>query len=197
MECAIWAALWREAYPVAGDYPEQYRAVLGQRPTLASGAHTGHSARVSRPILKQFAQLSTLDFERSPVWIACHVSDYDESWYDDTDEETFRPYSGELPADADEMLLVAATATLNDGSVCPGFLTPAEDATDLGRMQPHMFADGVAYGFWGGTVGIAEDARREFLTACRKNEQDVFPIRFVADPAHSTGVTHTVVVGWL
>jgi hypothetical protein len=36
--------------------------------------------------LKQFAALTIEDFAQYPVWIACHVADYDEPWYDDTDD---------------------------------------------------------------------------------------------------------------
>ena len=50
----------REACPVAGDDPEQYRAVLRQRSTLAPGAHTGHSARVEAVIIGHGEQVATL-----------------------------------------------------------------------------------------------------------------------------------------
>jgi hypothetical protein len=49
-----------------------------------------------KPELRQFGSLTAEDFERIPVWLACHVADYDEPWYDETDEETFRPWSGDL-----------------------------------------------------------------------------------------------------
>ena len=65
---------------------------------------------MAKPELKQFGDLTRKDFERCPVWIGCHTADYDEPWYDDTDEETFRPWTGALPADASQgMLLVRAT----------------------------------------------------------------------------------------
>lgn len=152
---------------------------------------------MNRPTLKQFADLSSGDFEVTPIWIACHVVDFDEAWYDDTDEETFRPYTGSVPADSTELLLVSATATLNDGTVYPAFVTPADDAGDLAALQPHLFVGGDSYGFWGGIIGIPDERRRAFLDTCGKDMRDVFPIRFVADPALSTGVTHTEVSGWL
>jgi hypothetical protein len=46
------------------------------------------------PELKQFGDLTVDDFARCPAWISCHVQDYDEPWYDETDEETFRPWTG-------------------------------------------------------------------------------------------------------
>ena len=49
-----------------------------------------------KPELKSSGELSQVDFVRHPVWTNCHVADYDEPWYDDTDEETFRPFFGGL-----------------------------------------------------------------------------------------------------
>jgi hypothetical protein len=100
----------------------------------------------ARPELKQFGDLTAEDFERHPVWIGCHTADYDEPWYDDTDEETFRPRTGDLPADPSEgMLLVRANATLRDGSSFPGFLTPAFEPGDLGMRRSRSCAsDAVA-----------------------------------------------------
>jgi hypothetical protein len=86
----------------------------------------------TRPLLKQFADLSPADFEQHPVWIGCHTVDYDEPRYDETDEETFRLWTGELPADPSEgMLLVRVTCTLADGSRLSAFLTSGPAATAL------------------------------------------------------------------
>jgi hypothetical protein len=42
-------------------------------------------------------------------------------WYEESDEEAFRPWTGELPADAPAgMLLVNATFELKDGSTIRG-----------------------------------------------------------------------------
>jgi hypothetical protein len=78
-----------------------------------------------KPLLKKFSELRLSDFEKYPVWVNCHVIDYEESWYDDTDEETFRPWLEELPVDPGyTMFLVKSTLTLNDGTVFCGFITP-------------------------------------------------------------------------
>src|SRR6185503_15391472 len=45
-----------------------------------------------RPGLKQFGQLTMEDFDLAPVWASCHSFDSNEPWFDDTDEETFRPW---------------------------------------------------------------------------------------------------------
>lgn len=88
---------------------------------------------MGKPDLKQFGDLTPEDFDSHGVWIGCHSADYDEPWYEDTDEETFRPWTGDLPADASEgMLLVKAMLELRDGSQHSGFLTPAPNPGDLG-----------------------------------------------------------------
>jgi hypothetical protein len=152
---------------------------------------------VPQPILKQFVALSPEDFERHPVWIACHAADYDEPWYDETDEETFRPYSGPLPADASDLLLVSATATMSDGSRHPGLLSPSQETGDMAALQPHVFVGGRAYGFWRGMVGVPEAERRAFHDATGKVPEDAFPIRFTADPSLLAGVMEAEVPGWL
>lgn len=62
-----------------------------------------------KPILKQFGDLTPADFADHAVWVSVHTLDYDEPWYDDNDEETFRPWTGKLPvAPQDGMFLVRA-----------------------------------------------------------------------------------------
>ena len=107
-----------------------------------------------RPEMKTFSDLRSGDFERHAVWAPVSTNDYDEAWYDDEDidEETFRPHRGELPVSpAAGMFLVAATATLADGTIAPGFITPAHQS-DLGTLQPHITAgDAPPTGFGAGS----------------------------------------------
>jgi hypothetical protein len=189
---------------VHGDDPTRRQRACSQQPTNAwlratplggDGAIT-QCGRVLTPILKQFAVLTIEDFAQHPVWIACHVADDNEPWYDDTDEETFRPYVGELPVDVGEMTLVAAQARLNDGSRHFGFLTPAAERDDLATVQPHVFAGGRAHGFWGGIVGVPVQERQEFLDAIAKAETVTFPIEFVVSSSLSRGITSTTITGW-
>jgi hypothetical protein len=134
-----------------------------------------------RPELKQFGDLTPEDFQRYPVWLHCHVADYDEPWYDETDEETFRPWLGRLPADrAVGTLLVRASVVFQDGSHHVGFLTPSADR-DLGMMQPQVFVGGHLFSFWGGMPGVPEDVRRSFYAAIGKDPDAIFPLRVVAD----------------
>src|SRR5947209_8211431 len=98
---------------------------------------------MSRPSsLKQFGDLTADDFVRHPVWIACHGVDSGEPWYDETDEETFRPWTERPPAGPEQgMLLVRAALTLQDGRMFAGFLTPQHEGKplDLGVVQPQLF----------------------------------------------------------
>ena len=112
---------------------------------------------MQRPTLKQIGDLRSEDFDAHPIWIACHVVDYDEPWYDATDEETVRPWTSAVPVDGKtSMLLVRAKAVLADGTECQGFLTPSgEGNQDLGILQPRVFAGGALFGFWGGMFGVS------------------------------------------
>jgi hypothetical protein len=147
-----------------------------------------------KPVLRQFGELRPDDFERHPVWIGCHTADHDEEWYEETDEETFRPHVEPLPADPrDGMLLVRATATLNDGSELQGFLTPEVEKADLGAMQPHVFVSGLMFGFWTGMASVSDDMRNDFYGASGKDSAQVFPLVVRAEPGVATGVTEVQV----
>jgi hypothetical protein len=151
------------------------------------------------PILKQFGDLVPADFDRSPVWANCHSFDYDEPWYDDTDEETFRPWSGPLPADPSEgMFLVKATFKLADGREFPGFLTPAppQEGEHLGLIQPYLAAAGRFFGFWGGMSGVPNPEKAAFFAALGGERQRVFPIVFSSTPTLATGVSSGAIAGF-
>jgi hypothetical protein len=111
-----------------------------------------------RPTLKQFGHLTPNDFITHPVWVSCHIIDYDEPWYDDTDEETFRPWLSEIPVAAEEMYLVACQFTMADGSRYQGFGTPASEAENIGLIQPQVFSpSGRRFAFWLGMFPRQEE----------------------------------------
>jgi hypothetical protein len=153
---------------------------------------------MEKPKLKQFGDLSREDFEQHPVWIGCHTVDYDQPWYDDTDEETFRPWAADLPVDGSEaMLLVRSTVELRDGSTHLGFVTPAPTPGDLGTQQPHIFVGSDrAFGFWGGIIGVPVEERQALYTMLGKHPDAVFPLRFTGDPALATGEIVGEVLGF-
>jgi hypothetical protein len=150
-----------------------------------------------KPELKQFGYLTAPDFERYPVWIACHTEDFAEPWFNETDEETFRPWMGALPVGpSDGMLLVRASFELHDGSHHGGFLTPASREGDLGTLEPHLFVGDKIFRFWGGMAGVRIDQRTAFYEALGKGPEAIFPILFSTAPALATGVAAGQVNGF-
>ncbi len=151
----------------------------------------------TKPELKQFGDITLEDFDRHPVWIGCHTADYDEPWYEETDEETFRPWTGVLPADAaTAMLLVKATFELKDGSKYLGFMTPTPPPGDLGGQQPYLFTGDQGWCFWGGIVGVSIEERQALYAALGKKPGKVFPLRFSAEPGLATGETSGQIDGF-
>lgn len=163
------------------------------------------------PELRQFGDLGVEDLKRHPVWVGCHTADYGKPWYEDTDEETFRPYKGKLPADsAKSMFLVRAVFVLRDGSRYPGFVTPAVEGWDkrhdgrpmlednhiLGTQQPQMFIGDRFFGFWGGMAGINTLAQRELYAALGKRPEAIFPVRFYPDGDLATGIANGTIEGF-
>ena len=134
------------------------------------------------PKLKQFSDLTPKDFEEHQIWVSCHSVDYDEPWYDDTDEETYRPYKDSVQIDpSEEEYLVKADFKLNDGTVLNGFFTPQnaidnEDA--ISYIQPHIFINGDSYRFWFGIAKPDEEYLSEFYDKLGKTPDEVFPLTY-------------------
>jgi hypothetical protein len=156
------------------------------------------------PELVQFGELTPDHFRRHPVWLQCHVADYDEPWYEETDEETFRPCLEPTPVDPKlGMLLVRATGTLADGTALRGFLTPIFAAGHpgvshpLGGMQPQLFSpSGHREFFWRGMRAPSPEELRAFYERMGRAAAQIFPIRFLADPGLASGVAAANVEGF-
>lgn len=146
---------------------------------------------MTRPaFVKQFAELTEQDFVAHPVWVAVHGMDEEEDWYDDCDEESFRPWPGSLPVGPEEgMLLVRAQFTLADGTPLGGFITPqsAGKALSLGVVQPQIFTPTGLQSFWGGMFPCPASERASFYKNMDKTENQIFPIAFSADLALASG----------
>jgi hypothetical protein len=151
-----------------------------------------------KPILKQFGDLAPADFVEHPVWASVHKLDYDEPWYDDTDEETFRPWAGELPVSPEDgMFLVRAKLILADGRALDGFITPHLDseAVDLGVIQPQAFLpSGTRCDFWDGMFKRDRKERDVLYNELGNDPRSVFPIKFAAESGlakgHVSGTIH-------
>jgi hypothetical protein len=140
------------------------------------------------PSLVQFADLTPGHFESHALWASCHSLDSGEPWYEQTDEETFRPWTGALPIHAAAgMFLVRARLTLADGSLLPGFATPvAPDASGhnaLALLQPQLFLpSGQVVSFWLGMFGDSAVASAALYKALGKPATSVFPIQVMVEP---------------
>src|SRR5580704_15485720 len=83
------------------------------------------------PEMKKDSDLSPEDFVRHPVWVGVHGFDSDEPWYENSDEETFRPWLGPLPFNETRgVALIVATMELADGSLSSGFCRAVRDDWD-------------------------------------------------------------------
>jgi hypothetical protein len=157
-----------------------------------------------RPELVQFGDLTPDHFRRHPVWINCHTADYEEVWYGETDEETFRPFLAALPAGPEHgMLLVQADLTLADGTRLEGFVTPASPQDPaisdsiLGLIQPQLFLpSGRRESFWGGILRKSADARAAFYRELGRDPGAVFPIQFSAKPGLTGGAASGAIDGF-
>ena len=156
-----------------------------------------------KPVLKQFGDLVPEDFDIHPVWVQCHTIDYDEPWYDETDEETFRPWEGKLPVDPMEgMFLVRANLTLADGSKLSGFLTPQhpdenEGKAHLGTIQPQLFlASGERVAFWFGIIKPSDTEIQGLYSALGKSAEQVFPINCETQSDLANGIIAVSVPGF-
>jgi hypothetical protein len=75
------------------------------------------------------------------------------------------------------LFLVAANATLADGTSLPALITPSIVEGDVGALQPQVFVGDRMFGFWGGMMGVAESYRNALYDALGTTESDVSPLR--------------------
>lgn len=179
-----------------------------------------------KPDLRRFGSLTLADFVEHPVWVSVRSFDRAEPWYDEADEETFRFWDAALPFPGERgIALVASSLKLKDGSVYPGFVSPAREDWDtpspprkvgervvrlpspldlhggsrlaiLGIQQPHIFLPAGMFPFWGGRRGVSGDVRSAFYASIGKSPEDIFPIRFYADPNLSGGILSGQIEGF-
>jgi len=94
------------------------------------------------PEMKQEYDLKFDDFVRHSVWIGVHNFDSGEPWYELSDEQTFRPWTGALPFDEPRgFVLVTATFELADGSRYPGYFRAVREDWDV-PLPPRRMSDG-------------------------------------------------------
>jgi hypothetical protein len=157
----------------------------------------------TKPLLKQFMELRATDLEAYPVWVNCHTIDYNEPWYDETNEETFRPWTKKIPVDPDEaMFLIKSDFTLVDGTRLQGFITPVADGDKdiikiLDIIQPFIFGPkGEFIQIWFGRSSCSEEKVRGVYSLLEKKPGDVFPIKFEATAGLANGRTSGIIPGF-
>lgn len=195
MKCAGWIVV---AIAVGFLLP----CLSGCRPVLSSTQVVKPSAE-PKPLLRKFGDLTPADFETHPVWVNCHVVDCDEPWYEEADEETFRPWLKATPVDPSETLfLVRASFRLADGTTYPGFITPqnpqAEDGKpSLGLIQPQLFLpSGRRVAFWFGIMDPPKEMLADLYASLGKTGAAVFPLTFAAQAGLATGIVTGSVPGF-
>jgi hypothetical protein len=174
------------------------------RDKLQSKSNKNIQTKIDKPVLKQYSDLKVQDFENYPIWVQCHIVDYEEKWYDDTDEETFRPWIGEIPVSPDyAMFLIKAELKLNDGEICLGFITPCleinyQNENDLGFIQPQIFTkSGDRIGFWTGMFPMDQTKISDFYRKLNKPGNQIFPIQFNSIEGLANGITSGKINGFL
>jgi hypothetical protein len=153
--------------------------------------------------LKQFSDIRHCDLNKYSIWVNCHGLDYNKSWYDQTDEETFRPWLKSKTIDpAKGIYLIKSTFTLSDGTTLMGFITPIPKSEGdktrlLGSIQPHVFShtnDVIC--FWFGMLQPSDSYIAKLYHLLGKEASSVFPVRFDADPGLSEGITSGTIPGF-
>ena len=138
--------------------------------------------------MKPFAELTSEDFRRSPVWR------YESKGGDVTAmaEEVGRSLLSEGDSG---VFVVATTFRLADGSELMGLCSPA-DSSGLDYLQPILFAPGHQLPLWaeGEPSGVPPTAISERLG---RRVSEVFPMVFTCHvPVDGRLVSGTIDVGW-
>lgn len=183
--------------------------VKSQRYSWAGIAVENSSTRPSKtiiampkhPILKQFEAFEAADFAAWPVWVPCRPGDLDQPWYGQTDANTYRPWTDELPVGRDmRSFLAQSSLTLADGSVLEGFAAcPAHGANfDISTTRPQLFTVmGRRFDFWFGNSSPSTFAKHDFYASIGKTATQVFPILNVVSPKISAVDLTITIPGFL
>src|SRR5262249_6827956 len=157
-------------------------AFAAERPYRWADEEHGMSRRLD---LIQFGSLGSEHFKAFPVWVSCHSVDFDEEWFDETDEETFRPWTGSLPVKSGRWNV---PCSLGNGTSGWQHTVGVRHASGSGRgVEPRCgTATRLAPGrdnvrLWFGFRACDETARAGFYAALRTQPAQVFPARFAAE----------------
>ncbi len=94
------------------------------------------------PELKQQYDLTLSDFDRYPLWIGVHNFDSGQPWWENADEQTYRPWTGPLPFQEERgMVLAKAVFEFADGATFQGYFRPVREDWDE-PPPPRKMRDG-------------------------------------------------------
>ncbi len=126
-------------------------------------------------IRKQVYNLTAADLTEHPVWEFAE----DEEGAEGQDEATVRPVLAASPLDASVgMFIVRARFTLADGTRHIGYITPAKDPKNFGRVQPQIITDRGQVPFW---MGVLRADVGALYAKLGKSADHTFPVSFESD----------------
>jgi hypothetical protein len=130
-------------------------------------------------IRKQMYELTSEDFEYSPVWEFC----LDEEGTEGQDECTVRPCNlTDLPPHSWGSYLIASTVTFGDGSRSSGYMFA--DETNLVSASPTVFIGEKSTPLGIGSMQTEEAAaegKQKYYTFIGKDRASVFPMHFKSE----------------
>lgn len=133
-------------------------------------------------VLKSLGELRESDFVNYPVWVLCHILDYDEPWYDKTDEETYRPWTGKVPVKPRFDFIGKTTFHFKDGTVYTGFTHICNNfdysPVPFSLVMAILLNNDQQESFWSGGIERSEQKIREFYLRIGKTAEEIFPIQY-------------------
>jgi|HubBroStandDraft_2_1064218.scaffolds.fasta_scaffold629716_1 hypothetical protein len=96
------------------------------------------------PLLRDISELTPSDFREHPLWVCVHGRDQEAPWYEQTNDQTYRPWIGALPyvpKSPFDAVLVAAIFELADGTTYRGYFNPVAENWDE-PLPPRKLRDG-------------------------------------------------------
>ena len=128
-------------------------------------------------IRKQVYLLTAQDFVDHPIWEFC----LDEESVEGQDEATVRPTDEiEVEGYSDGMYVVAADATLSDGTVLPAYLYTGEP-NNVGGIQPNLIVEAGQVNIWYGWLRIFKNPEgyvADCLSRLSRPREAIFPVKF-------------------
>ncbi|WP_153556475.1 hypothetical protein [Roseimaritima sediminicola] len=140
---------------------------------------------MTKPIFRNCDDIGPSELASFPVWVYCHLTDYDEPWYEDVDDEAYRAWTDDSPIGNDTVAIVAASFRTHAGILLQGFIETWGDSTGnpVLDLKPTIFdADGHRIALWHGATyqfgtDHLDDCIARFERLLGGSMPDHFPVR--------------------